>query len=445
MGRRSPRPHRRPVHQFEANVFGHQRAPVDRERSQAGERQRTPRTAAALHRLGRHPGQFQRRGPGSSLGRARRSPAPVALGRRPRLGTGIGQQQPLHRSAGHPLDLGGPAPPGFPGRQHPRTERRRRALPGLHAGRHCPAQPRHGDRAGPISGRILRSLYGACGVDVRIGGFEAATLADGTYDLILSNVPFGRYGVLDNRNRPYSRASIHNWFVGRALDVLRPGGLVCFITSTYFLDESDAGMRAHVASEADLVTAFRLPRARSSASHRPACRLTWSMLQKARAGRRAAQPSGSTWTTSPSRCSDPAATSSTCGSTVGSCAIRSMCWVASTGSARGFQAVPTAMLDGDLESALLGAQALVPRARTACAAGGPRQNARDIVPAPAGTRPGSLVVSEGRIGIVEGDHVVDLHDRLNATVRQRIAGMVDIRDRARALPAHSWTPRRIRR
>ena len=67
------------------------------------------------------------------------------------------------------------------------------------------------------------------------------------------------YGVLDNRNRPYSRASIHNWFVGRALDVLRPGGLVCFITSTYFLDESDAGMRAHVASEADLVTAFRLP------------------------------------------------------------------------------------------------------------------------------------------------------------------------------------------
>ena len=148
MGRPSPRPHRRPGDQVRCQREGHQRASLDRGRSQAGERQRTPRTAA-LHRLGRHPGELQRRRPGSSLGRASRSPAPVALGRRPRLGAGIGQQQPLHRPHRHPLDLGSLAPPGFPGRQHPRTERRRRALPWLHAGRHCPAQPRHSDRAGP--------------------------------------------------------------------------------------------------------------------------------------------------------------------------------------------------------------------------------------------------------------------------------------------------------
>jgi hypothetical protein len=212
-----------------------------------------------------------------------------------------------------------------------------------------------------ISGRILRSLYGACGVDVRIGGFEAATLAEGTYDLILSNVPFGRYGVLDNRNRPYSRASIHNWFVGRALDVLRPGGLVCFITSTYFLDESDAGMRAHVASEADLVTAFRLPSGTFERIASTSVQADLVVLRKRAPGEAAA---AAEWldldyvpkTMLREGCHEQY--------------LRINRWFVRHPEhvlgridrvSNGFQAVPTAMLDGDLESALLGAQALVPK------------------------------------------------------------------------------------
>ena len=284
-----------------------------------------------------------------------------------------------------------------------------------------------------VSGRILRSLYWACGVDVRIDGFEATNLADGTFDLVLSNVPFGRYGVLDNRNRPYSRASIHNWFVGRALDVLRPGGLVCFITSSYFLDESDAGMRAHVACEADLVTAFRLPSGTFERIASTSVQADLVVLRKRAPGDAAAAAEWLDLDYVPKPmlregCHEQY--------------LRINRWFVRHPEhvlgridrvSNGFQAVPTAMLDGDLESALLGAQALVPKGAYSVQPKAPARTPRDIVPAPAGTRPGSLVVSEGRIGIVEGDHVVDLHDRLNATVRQRIAGMVDIRDRARAL------------
>ena len=61
-----------------------------------------------------------------------------------------------------------------------------------------------------LAGRILRALYGPVGVDIRIQGLEAATLGDGSFDLVVSNVPFGNYQVSDDRNRPYSRFSIHN-------------------------------------------------------------------------------------------------------------------------------------------------------------------------------------------------------------------------------------------
>ena len=203
--------------------------------------------------------------------------------------------------------------------------------------------------------------YGLVGSEMcirdRIGGFEAATLAEGTYDLILSNVPFGRYGVMDNRNRPYSRASIHNWFVGRALDVLRPGGLVCFITSTYFLDESDAGMRAHVASEADLVTAFRLPSGTFERIASTSVQADLVVLRKRAPGEATA---AAEWldldyvpkTMLREGCHEQY--------------LRINRWFVRHPEhvlgridrvSNGFQAVPTAMLDGDLESALLGAQA----------------------------------------------------------------------------------------
>jgi N12 class adenine-specific DNA methylase len=284
-----------------------------------------------------------------------------------------------------------------------------------------------------VSGRMLRSLYAPFGVDVRIGGFESTALAEGTFDLVLSNVPFGRYGVLDNRNRPYSRASIHNWFVGRALDVVRPGGLVCFITSSYFLDENDAGVRAHVASEADLITAFRLPAGTFERLASTSVQADLVVLRKRAPGEAAAAAGWLDLDYVPK-----AMLRSGCHEQY----LRINRWFVQHPQhvlgqidrvSNGYQAVPTAVLEGDLEAALLNAQAMVPKGLYEVRLTAPRMEQRDVVSAPAGARPGSFVVHDGRIGIVEGDHIVDAHDRLNATVRLRVAGMVDIRDRARAL------------
>jgi hypothetical protein len=111
----------------------------------------------------------------------------------------------------------------------------------------------------PTAGAILELLYAPAGVDVRIQGAEEAALADDSFDLVISNVPFGAYSVSDIRIRAYSRFSIHNWFVGKALDVVKPDGLVCLISSSYLLDAMNPQARLYAASRAELLTAFRLP------------------------------------------------------------------------------------------------------------------------------------------------------------------------------------------
>ena len=83
-----------------------------------------------------------------------------------------------------------------------------------------------------VSGRILNALYAPGGVDVRISPFEKTPLPDHWFDLVIGNVPFGKYKVADVSNRAYARFSIHNYFFGRASTWCGPGGLVCFITSS---------------------------------------------------------------------------------------------------------------------------------------------------------------------------------------------------------------------
>ena len=111
-----------------------------------------------------------------------------------------------------------------------------------------------------LPGRMLKALYAPGGVDVRIAPFEKTPLADNWFDLAISNVPFGKYKVADLSNRPYCRFSIHNYFFGRALDLVRPGGLVCFITTSYTLDGWTDEARRYIASQAHFLGAIRLPR-----------------------------------------------------------------------------------------------------------------------------------------------------------------------------------------
>lgn len=109
-----------------------------------------------------------------------------------------------------------------------------------------------------LSARIFRALYGPA-VKTLNSGFEAVDIPDGWFDLAITNVPFGEYRVADGRRRPYSRWTIHNWFIGRCLDAVRPGGLVVVITSSHVMDARETAKRDWLGSQAELLGAVRLP------------------------------------------------------------------------------------------------------------------------------------------------------------------------------------------
>lgn len=110
-----------------------------------------------------------------------------------------------------------------------------------------------------LSARMLKTLYGDFGVNVLQSGFEAAKLPEGFFDLAISNVPFGNYQVPELRNVPYANFLIHDYFFAKAMEVVRPGGLVVFITSSGTMDKHDDKVRQYLGSKANLVGAVRLP------------------------------------------------------------------------------------------------------------------------------------------------------------------------------------------
>ena len=106
-----------------------------------------------------------------------------------------------------------------------------------------------------ITGRIAQKLYPEA--NIKVAGFETTDRRD-FYDLAVGNVPFGNYKVND---KAYSKLnfSIHNYFFAKAIDQVRPGGIVAFVTSRYTLDSKDSAARKHIAERADLLGAIRLP------------------------------------------------------------------------------------------------------------------------------------------------------------------------------------------
>ena len=106
-----------------------------------------------------------------------------------------------------------------------------------------------------ITGRIAKKLYPQA--DITVAGFETIDRRD-FYDLAVGNVPFGQYKVND---KAYNKLgfSIHNYFFAKAIDQVRPGGVVAFVTSRYTMDSKDSTTRKHMAERADLLGAIRLP------------------------------------------------------------------------------------------------------------------------------------------------------------------------------------------
>jgi len=283
-----------------------------------------------------------------------------------------------------------------------------------------------------IAGRILQALYTPYGVEVRRQAAETVDLAEGSFDLVVSNLPFGNFGVTDSRNRPYSRFSIHNWFVGKGLEVLRDGGLLCVITSTFLLDENDRSARAFFASQADLLTAFRLPAGTFAGLGGTDVQADVIVLRKRSAS--VAMPSDTPWLelafVPPElrhpRCADPH--------------MRINAWFTKRPVhvlglvdkvSNGYTPVPTVRLDGPLCDALARASALVPVSAYAGRDIGAQAVSRPQ--AAPGSRPGSYVVVEGRIHLAEGGELVDISARLSGLSRQRVARMCEIRDCTRDL------------
>ena len=107
-----------------------------------------------------------------------------------------------------------------------------------------------------VSERIAKQLYQKNNISVQ--GFETAAYPDSFFDCVVGNVPFGAYKVADRR---YDRHNfmIHDYFIAKSLDLVRPGGVVAVVTSSGTMDKQSASVRQYIANRADLLGAIRLP------------------------------------------------------------------------------------------------------------------------------------------------------------------------------------------
>ena len=114
----------------------------------------------------------------------------------------------------------------------------------------------YGVELDPTTARIAQRLYPQA--DIRATGFESTDFPDDFFDIAIGNVPFGSYQVVDKRYDEH-RFLIHDYFFAKTLDLVRPGGIVAFVTSKGTLDKKNPGVRRYLAERAELVGAVRLP------------------------------------------------------------------------------------------------------------------------------------------------------------------------------------------
>ena len=107
-----------------------------------------------------------------------------------------------------------------------------------------------------LTGRIAQQLYQKSGITVQ--GYEEAALPDSFFDVAVGNVPFGQFKVIDKKYDKHNWL-IHDYFFGKTLDKVRPGGVIAFVTSAGTLDKKNPAVRKYIAQRAELLGAIRLP------------------------------------------------------------------------------------------------------------------------------------------------------------------------------------------
>jgi N12 class adenine-specific DNA methylase len=284
----------------------------------------------------------------------------------------------------------------------------------------------------PLSARLLKALYGPYDVIVRGGAFEKTPLPKAWYDLAISNVPFGNYCVPEDRNTPYAQFLIHDYFFARALDLVRPGGLIAFITSSGTLDKSDPQARRYLAHRARLLGTIRLPS--SAFAHIANTKVTTDMvfLRRLMPG----EHTDAAWTgTGPaprSHCAEFSRPS------ISNWYVQHPDWLIGDirEESNGYRLAATSIFEGDLPTALDARISLLPERvytprepRPAT----PVQNELRVSTAEH-VKPGAYCLTEdNRLAVFEAAGLRVLEGTLPANKEQRIRGLIGIRNAARNL------------
>ena len=116
----------------------------------------------------------------------------------------------------------------------------------------------------PVSAELSSHLYPSA--NIKQQGFETFQAPNASFDAAIGNVPFGAYKLHDKTHN-VGNYSIHNHFIIKSLNLVKPGGLAAFITSAYTLDAQNPAARREMAAEADLVGAIRLPNKAHATKH----------------------------------------------------------------------------------------------------------------------------------------------------------------------------------
>ncbi|MCI0535082.1 MAG: hypothetical protein L0Z50_07630 [Verrucomicrobiales bacterium] len=276
----------------------------------------------------------------------------------------------------------------------------------------------------PLTARIAKALYPDS--DIRAQPFEQSKLADGFYDLAISNVPFGDYSPFDPRFNNF-RLPIHDYFFVASLEKIRPGGLVMFITSRGTMDKLDSTLREYLSTRAELLGAIRLPNDAFKRNAGTEVTTDIVMLRKLRPGE---PPTGPDW-------NEVVDFENQRGEVLEINTFFAerpeMMLGQMTLTGRMYRDnEPTLESDGcDLSEALAEALARLPEGIYQA----PKQaltepRPEDIIPAPSYVKPNAYCIVDSELCVREEDALRRLTD-LPSQTRQRIRGMIEVRDALR--------------
>jgi N12 class adenine-specific DNA methylase len=273
-----------------------------------------------------------------------------------------------------------------------------------------------------ISARIAAKLYPDSSIHAK--AFEDMPLPQNFFDAAIGNIPFGNYPVFDPayRKSPHLTRAVHDYFLTKCVDVVRPGGLIALITSRFSMDKQDLSVRQHLLNGAALLGAIRLPNTTFRANAGTDVTTDIIFLQKRPAAREYAEES---WTKLGVLQTPDG------GLEINEYFVRHPeMMLGQMGLERGQYGSPTPFLAGTLDpTALAGAVSRLPAGVYSASRRGPKISAERPLPDIKDVKDGGLTDRDGQIYVRRGDTFEPL--ALSVSMSARIRGMLQVRDAVR--------------